>query len=148
MKTVIFDLDGTLALIQRRRELASSSGKFNWDVFFTPDNIELDEPNWAVIKCFHALQKAGYNTVIFSGRDDITKQKTVEWLEKYGMKVSLLVMRAHGDYTPDDVLKKQWLNQYFPNRSEVLCVFDDRDKVVSMWRSEGIDCFQVNFGDF
>ena len=38
-KIVIFDLDGTLALIDKRRALATKdNGKFDWDVFFNPDN--------------------------------------------------------------------------------------------------------------
>ena len=42
-KIVIFDLDGTLALIDKRRDLATKdNGKFDWDVFFDPKNIDLD----------------------------------------------------------------------------------------------------------
>jgi FMN phosphatase YigB (HAD superfamily) len=42
-KIVIFDLDGTLALIDKRRALADKgNGKVNWKVFFSPDNIQLD----------------------------------------------------------------------------------------------------------
>ena len=33
-KIVIFDLDGTLALIDKRRALATKNGKMDWDVFF------------------------------------------------------------------------------------------------------------------
>ena len=34
MKTVIFDLDGTLALIDDRRALATKpDGKIDWDIF-------------------------------------------------------------------------------------------------------------------
>ena len=29
-----------------------------------------------------------------------------------------------------------------------LCVYDDRDKVVAMWRRNGVACFQVAEGDF
>ena len=32
-KIVIFDLDGTLALIDKRRALATKNGKMDWDVF-------------------------------------------------------------------------------------------------------------------
>ena len=50
-KTVIFDLDGTLALIDDRRKLSTkSNGKMNWDIFFNPNNIDLDKPNPPVIK--------------------------------------------------------------------------------------------------
>jgi len=42
------------------------------------------------------------------------------------------------------------LDTLFPDdkRKDILCVFDDRQKVVDMWRKNGITCFQVNYGDF
>jgi hypothetical protein len=46
------------------------------------------------------------------------------------------------------VLKKQWLDDELNAGEEILCVFDDRDKVVKMWRDNGITCMQVNYGDF
>ena len=48
MKTVILDLDGTLALINDRRAMSTKpDGKMDWDKFFDPANIQLDKPNWA-----------------------------------------------------------------------------------------------------
>ena len=65
-KTIIFDLDGTLAIIEKRRIKAGSptgdkptQSKMDWDVFFDADNIKLDEPNIPVIKMaqtFHPSQ--------------------------------------------------------------------------------------------
>jgi hypothetical protein len=49
---------------------------------------------------------------------------------------------------PDDQLKKRWLDQLFPKKEEILCVFDDRDKVVRMWRDNGLTCLQVGEGNF
>ena len=49
---------------------------------------------------------------------------------------------------PDDELKKRWLDQLFTNTEDILCVFDDRDKVVKMWRDSGLTCFQVAEGNF
>ena len=49
---------------------------------------------------------------------------------------------------PDDELKKRWLDQLFTNTDDVHCVFDDRDKVVKMWRDNGLTCFQVAPGNF
>jgi FMN phosphatase YigB (HAD superfamily) len=40
MKAVIFDLDGTLADITKRREMSTKeNGKIDWDIFLTPENI-------------------------------------------------------------------------------------------------------------
>jgi hypothetical protein len=49
---------------------------------------------------------------------------------------------------PDDKLKKGWLDDLFPDKTNILCVFDDRDKVVEMWRDNDLTCMQVAPGDF
>lgn len=148
-KTVIFDLDGTLALIDKRRALAAKpNGKLNWKEFFNPDNIILDEPNVPVIEMAKSLKQSGHQIVIFSGRDSISKVETILWLEKFGVPFDFIKMRPQGSHIPDDVLKKQWLDEFFPNKEDILCIFDDRDKVVKMWRDNGINCFQVAPGNF
>lgn len=148
-KTVIFDLDGTLALIDKRRSLAAKpGGKINWTVFFSPENISLDEPNWPVIECFKAMKSSGFTVGIFSGRDSISKKETEDWLSNHGIEPDFFKMRDQGTFTPDDILKKGWLDEIKSNGFDVMCVFDDRDKVVKMWRENGIPCFQVAPGDF
>jgi hypothetical protein len=52
---------------------------------------------------------------------------------------------------PDDDLKKKWFNDLFPTQKDiddVVCVFDDRQKVVDMWRDMGLTCMQVAPGNF
>jgi len=148
-QTVIFDLDGTLALIDKRRVLAAKpNGKINWKTFFAPENISLDEPNLPVIASFKAMKAAGFRVGIFSGRDSISRQQTEDWLAQHGIQPDFLFMRMQGSFTPDDVLKKDWLDQEMAAGHEIMCVFDDRDKVVKMWRENGISCFQVAPGNF
>lgn len=153
-KTVIFDLDGTLANIHEREKLATQGGdKINWSVFFDPQNISLDKPNVPVIETYKALQKEGHRMVIFTGRSDKTHDATVEWLKENGIIFDLLLMRLSAPpvmFMKDDMLKETWLDQEFPGEDihNILCVFEDRDKVVSMWRRRGVPCFQVAPGDF
>jgi phosphoglycolate phosphatase-like HAD superfamily hydrolase len=148
-QTVIFDLDGTLALIDKRRALAAKpNGKINWKTFFAPENISLDEPNLPVIASFKAMKAAGFRVGIFSGRDSISRQQTEDWLAQHGIQPDFLFMRMQGSFTPDDVLKKDWLDREMAAGHEIMCVFDDRDKVVKMWRENGISCFQVAPGNF
>jgi len=171
-KTVIFDLDGTLAIIEKRRiKSGSPTGdkpvqtKMNWDIFFDPKNIPLDEPNEPVIKLAQMLKSDGYNIVIFSGRNDRSWDATKEWLKKYNVPYDMLVMRpdkfksksfpvADGNpatldmrYMPDDILKKHMLDA-FVDINDVFLVVDDRDKVVKMWRSLGLNTWQVAPGNF
>lgn len=171
-KTIIFDLDGTLAIIEKRRLKAGSptgdrpnKSKMNWDVFFDAENIKLDEPNHPVIKMAQTFHKDGFKIVIFSGRNDRSYKETKEWLEKYEVPYNLLVMRpdkfksdswpiADGNpatpdmrWMPDEILKKKMLDT-FVDKTDVLMTVDDRQKVVDMWRAEGLTCFQVAPGDF
>lgn len=148
-KTVIFDLDGTLALINKRRTLATKdNGKLNWKVFFEPQNIQLDEPNPSVIESFKAMKLAGFHVGIFSGRDSISRKETETWLSENGVEYDFLKMRVQGSHEPDDSLKKRWMEDLIGLGYEIMCVFDDRDKVVKMWRENGVDCFQVAPGSF
>jgi phosphoglycolate phosphatase-like HAD superfamily hydrolase len=147
--TVIFDLDGTLAIIDKRRKLSTKeNGKLNWGTFFDPKNIQLDEPNNPVIKTFQALKAAGFRVGIFSGRDSISRSETEQWLLDNGIHTDFLRMRPQRSYTKDNVLKKQWLDEELEMGHEIMCTFDDRDKVVKMWRDNGISCFQVAEGEF
>ena len=76
-KIVIFDLDGTLALIDKRRAISTKdNGKMDWDTFFDPKNIDLDQPNTPVIKMAQMLKSQGFMIVIFSGRSKATKDAT------------------------------------------------------------------------
>jgi|TARA_R110000822_G_scaffold280450_2_gene402056 hypothetical protein len=152
--TVIFDLDGTLADIEERRSLATKeNGKMNWDIFFDPKNIALDKPNHPVILMAKILKGAGHNIVIFSGRSKATKETTKEWLAKHDVPFDVIKMRPTGHpfaFMPDDKLKQHWLDSLFEGdrKNDIVCVFDDRDKVVKMWRENGLDCFQVANGNF
>ena len=171
-KTIIFDLDGTLAIIDKRRIKAGSPtgktptpSKMDWDVFFDPDNIKLDEPNIPVIKMAQMFDNDGFNIVIFSGRNDRSFDATVEWLLDNKVPWDLLVMRpdkfkdkswpiaknnpATPDmrFMPDEILKKKMLDT-FVDKDDVLMCVDDRQKVVDMWRENGLTCFQVAPGNF
>ena len=166
-KTVIFDLDGTLANIDARREKATDIlGKMDWDEFFDPDNVlNLDEPNDPVIKMAQLFKKDGFKIVIFSGRNDRSFASTKQWLNQNDVPFDLLIMRpdkfkenswpiADGNpatpdmrFMPDEILKKAMLDT-FVDINDVFLVVDDRDKVVKMWRDLGLNTFQVAPGDF
>lgn len=162
----IFDLDGTLALNGHRLWMIRGDNK-RWDDFY--ENCDGDGANRQVIKTLRKLLQAPKTEVwIWSGRMDTGSvfRKTSRWLENHVgvpagegngvhslqtlMGTRLLVrMRDKGDYTPDEVLKREWLNSlHAMDRDRIVAVFDDRDKVVKMWREEGLTCFQVEEGDF
>ena len=166
-KTVIFDLDGTLANIDTRRNMSlKPNGKLDWDIFADPSSIlNWDLPNAPVIKMAQLFKADGFRIVIFSGRNDRGFDATVQWLNNNHVPFDLLVMRpdkfkdkswpiADGNpatsdmrFMPDEILKKKMLDT-FVDINDVFLVVDDRDKVVKMWRDLGLNTFQVAPGDF
>jgi len=148
MKWIIFDLDGTLADIEDRRQLCTKeNGKMDWNKFFDPDNIKLDKPNMPVIMMAQALTAFGYKIAIFSGRSASTLDATKDWLHEQDIKFDILKMRPERNFRPDEQLKLEWLNS-MDWKDNVEAVFDDRDKVVNMWREIGLTCMQVAPGNF
>lgn len=143
-KALIVDLDGTIALIDHRRHFVAGPKK-QWDQFYMA--CVDDKPNPAVINTVRAFHKEGYLIYIFSGRSKIVQVETIRWLKIHEVPYFRLLMREANDYTPDEILKLRWLNE-LDLRGRVEFVMDDREKVVQMWRAQGLVCFQVAYGDF
>lgn len=150
----IFDYDGTLALIDHRKHLISK-GKAEWDEFYKACVHDL--PNDPVIKIFDVLLESGKNDIeIWSGRSDIIRAESQTWLQFYtsilwasSRRSVELRMRPDGDFTPDEQLKMMWYNALSDeDKKRLVCVFDDRQKVVDMYRSLGVTCLQVAPGNF
>ena len=152
---VIFDLDGTLADISERRKLCDlGDGKLDWDKFFESDNIELDKPFTKIITLTNMFKNIGINIAILSGRSKSTKEATQKWLKLNNVPYNILKMRPTNrkwKFIPDDKLKEMWLDDLWPEperEGKLFMVFDDRQKVVDMWRKNNITCLQVAEGDF
>jgi len=148
-KVVIVDLDGTLALNKHRSHYIDKTKvkKVDWVSYFLA--CDKDIPNQPVITTINALKHLGYKIHIFSARGDIAKEKTVKWLAENNVMYDELTLREMDTYTPDEILKRSWLLKFYPKyKEDILCIFDDRNKVVDMWRELGLTCFQVANGNF
>ena len=89
--------------------------------------------------------------MILSGRLKTTKDATRKWLDDNGVPFDILKMRPDNNqfkFLPDDDLKQGWLDSLFTDKDSIFAVFDDRQKVVDMWRRNGLTCFQVADGNF
>ncbi|ESQ77416.1 hypothetical protein [Asticcacaulis sp. AC402] len=141
---IVFDLDGTIADIDHRKHHITG-GRRNWRQFFA-DCVD-DKPLEAVIVILRNLYPK-FRVCILTGRSDEVRKETEAWLAQHQVPYHELIMRRRGDNTPDNVLKLAWVEDGVVPKERILCVFDDRDKVVKMWRKAGIACFQVAEGDF
>lgn len=148
----IFDLDGTISNVEQRvHYLHEKSDPYRWTKFYA--ECDKDEPFPAVVRLIRHLIAMGDEVMIFTGREETVREKTLAWLETHVYYDypwdDYLQMRREGDHTEDDALKKRWLEDLPPHeRGRVLGVFEDRKRVVDMWRREGVFCAQVAPGDF
>lgn len=142
---IIFDVDGTLMDISHRKQFVESKPK-DWNSFReeTPNDAPIKE----VFQVAIALQKAGHNIIIASGRNKSQRAVTMKQLMKEGLVFIDLFMRSDTDYRSDVVLKREMLGAMRRKGLDPKMVFDDRDSVVQMWRDEGLRVAQVAPGDF
>lgn len=122
--------------------------KEDWKAFF--EACDKDTPIEPVINVFRHIRftfPECEEIQIWSGRCESVRDKTEDWIIKnIGLPDYLLPikMRPIGDNSPDDKLKEKWLDETISQGKTIEFVFDDRPKVVRMWRRRGIFVFDVN----
>jgi FMN phosphatase YigB (HAD superfamily) len=141
----IFDIDGTLANGSHRKHWVNSKPK-NWNAWYA--SAHLDTPYWDIIDFMNVARSKGLRVVISTGRSEEYREDTMRWFRNYGIHCERMYMRPTGDYRDDSVVKKEMLDQMRVDGYNPLLVFDDRDRVVKMWRENGIRCLQVQEGNF
>ena len=159
---ILCDVDGTVALMMGKRSP------------FEYNKASSDEPNHPVITTVLAL-KEFYNCelIMLSARENVVFNSDVidnkanhnytsknftssydlteNWLSAHigESNYDKLILRDRGDYRKDCYVKYDIYNNHIKGNWNVICVFDDRNQVVDMWRNGlGLQCFQVADGNF
>lgn len=138
---IIADLDGTVCL---------HDGRNPYDL----TRVSEDIPNYPLVQFLKELI-CNKHIIFLSGREETNqcRQDTINWLTEnicspdFGYKWELL-MRDKNNFEPDEVIKERIFHKEIEPKYNVIAVFDDRDKVVKMWRSLGLLCNQVYWGNF
>lgn len=146
---IAFDLDGTLANIEHRLHFIQSPKK-DWPAFYRacPDDKPTPLVDVALALMFESAHPEPMHVEIWSGRSDMVRVETVDWLACHGLtEYTLLRMRKDGDYRQDAIVKAEWFDALAVQDRPTLA-FDDRQQVVDMWRSRGVICCQVAPGNF
>ena len=133
---VIVDIDGTLAIITDRNP-------------YSHVGVLRDLPNTPVIEVVRALAEAGHSIIVVSGRSERARKETEAWLKIHlGVPHIGPFLRALNDERQDAVVKREMFREKIAPRFDVLCVLDDRNQTVRMWRKLGLTCLQVAPGNF
>lgn len=145
INAILVDLDGTVCL---------HNGRNAYDLA----NVSKDLPNTPLINLLINLNHT-YHLIFLSGREGTTQcyNNSEAWLKKYFYDNNIaqnslcgwhLLMRKPKDFRPDEVIKEEIFHKDIEPKYNVVSVFDDRDKVVKMWRNLGLLCNQVYYGNF
>lgn len=144
---VVFDIDGTLADIEHRLDYVRSKPK-NWKAFDA--GIPNDKVNEPVAEVFFALRNDGHDIIFASGRNERSRDATVNWLNRknfWCVDSSKLYMRKADDFRGDDIVKQEILGQIIADYGRKPDMwFDDRPRVVKAIRSRGVFVFDVYQG--
>ena len=168
---IICDIDGTIADVRHRLQFIKNSDgtkkkKPDWDSFNEacwldkpyPDVIALVERVLGWWESAHnpvGTRTEPLNLYFFSGRNEVAMLDTMMWLEEHMHKCGVtqwnteewldhLLMRSEGDRRPDKIIKLEMAKRAGLTPDNVLCIFDDRQTVVDMWRANGFRVMQVD----
>ena len=131
---VIFDIDGTLALIGNRSPYDSKKAY-------------VDDPNLIVTEQIKFHKSNDRKIIIMSGRDLDAKEITEEWLDFHNIKYDELYMRETNDNRKDKLVKKELYDNHIKGKYNVLAWYDDRLQIIDLIYELGIFCFNVNQGN-
>lgn len=136
--TIIIDLDGTLSDGSARYHLVKGKHR-DYAAFHAL--LDQDPVNEWCRALMGSFGEQTYRVVIVSARPKSCEEATRAWLFRNRVYFDELnLLRPDGDSTPDQELKRAWLRGY--GKERVLFAVDDRQKVVDMWREEGLTCLQ------
>ena len=145
-QTIIFDVDGTIADVEHRRHFVTQRPA-DWKSF--KEETVNDTPVEWVCDIAKRHIARGDDVAFFSARNEsqrgVTETQISEWI---GNGHKGLFLRPDGDFRPDEEFKSDLADKFEEFGGKIDIVFDDRNKVVDMWRQRGTTCVQVAEGDF
>ena len=132
---ILVDTDGTLANHEGVRNPYDTS------------KYHLDTVHGGVAALINSLSDT-YFILGVSGRDAKFSDVTLQWWrDQARLAPDEFYMRPEGDRRPDDVIKAEIYENHIRGRYNVLGVFDDRGRVLRMWRGKCFTTFAVGDTD-
>ena len=140
--TVVFDMDGVLSDAAGRQHYLERPWR-DWDAFFEAcgDDDLIDE----VARLLELLDQ-DLRVVLLTARPLRVRPQTLGWLERYGLRWDLLVMRDWGDYTASRTFKRQAVAELRAHGLDLRLAFEDDRRNHEMFHAEGIPCVYIHSG--
>jgi len=135
--TVVFDLDGTLAMTtDPKGQHKIHHEKFARKASTAPVNED-------ILDKMKKAKDNGDDVVILTARSAHYRDLTKKWLSKNGVPYDALVMRPTDDLRSDKRVKRELMEEDILPKFDVEKAYDDRKKNVKMFEKLGIDAKRV-----
>ena len=144
---VLCDIDGTIADITHRLHFVKpgKGHKKDWKGFF--ESMDEDEVREDVKTEIMKLFNEGKTIIFMSGRPEKYREFTQRWLARNFLNIYYtIIMRKSTDKRQDDETKRDLFNEYFPDKSVIHVVYDDRPRVLRVWKEMGLNVVDVGKG--
>ncbi len=139
---VIFDLDGVLSDARGRQHYLAGLRR-DWDAFFEACG---EDPLVPEVARLLELIDPQLVVILLTARPARVREQTVEWLERYGVRYDLLVMRDHGEYLSADRFKQAEARALRAYGFDIRLAVEDDPRNLEMFEREGIPCLYVHSG--
>lgn len=138
----MFDVDGVLSDASSRQHFLAAPRR-DWDAFFAAcgDDAPIDE----TARLLDLLDPA-VGVVLLTARPLRVRPQTVAWLDRYGLRWDLLVMRDHGDHSTSRAFKRDTVDELREAGFDLRLAFEDDRRNVDMFHAEGVPCVYIHSG--
>jgi len=141
-KAVIFDIDGVLSDAAGRQRFLES-GQRDWNAFFEACG---DDPIIEEVARLVELLDRSLAVILLTGRPTRVQPQTLGWLERYGLRWDLLVMRDRGNYSRVASFKQSSVEDLREYGFDLRLALEDDPSNHAMFVGEGIPCVYIHSG--
>ena len=142
---VIFDLDGVISNASHRQHFMRESPK-NFRGFFL---AAVDDPPLDVGRALAASVADDHAVAILTARPFYVAENTRSWLAANDVRHDLLILRPRWGTTSRGTaadFKRRELHRLWEAGYEVTVALDDDERVINMYRSEGVFALYIHSG--
>ena len=139
---MVFDIDGVLSDAAGRQHFIEK-GNRDWSAFFEACG---DDPVIEEIARLLELLDSSLAVVLLTGRPLRVQPQTLAWLDRYGLRWDLLVMRERGDYSLVTSFKQGVVGDLRAAGFDLRLAFEDDPSNHAMYVAAGIPCVYIHSG--
>jgi phosphoglycolate phosphatase-like HAD superfamily hydrolase len=139
---VVFDMDGVLSDASRRQHYLDRPFR-DWEAFFQACG---DDDLIAEVARLLEVLDTDLRVLLLTARPQRVRDQTLAWLQRYGLRWDLLVMRDWDDFGSSRSYKQRVVGEFREYGFELRLAFEDDRRNVDMFHAEGVPCVYIHSG--